>query len=89
MEAETAVPLRQQHQEQLQRHRKVRHPAGSRNTASGDLGDPQTFKFALTVASTLLIPSRRRISRRSWKIRAAGNMKIELYYDGSLGGDND
>lgn len=89
MEAETAVPLRQQHQEQLQRHRKVRPSGGQSDTASGDLGDPQTFKFALTVASTHPYSIAAQDFAKIVEEKSGGNMKVELYYDGSLGGDNE
>lgn len=62
---------------------------GQSDTASGDLGDPQTFKFALTVASTHPYSIAAQDFAKIVEEKSGGNMKVELYYDGSLGGDNE
>lgn len=57
------------------------------DAASGDLGDPQTFKFGLTVASSHPYSIAAQDFARLVEEKSGGNMKVELYYDSSLGGD--
>ena len=51
---------------------------GQSDTASGDLGDPQTFKFALTVASTHPYSIAAQDFAKIVEEKSGGNMKIEL-----------
>lgn len=63
--------------------------SGSGETVSAeDLGEPQTFKFALTVAATHPYSIAAQEFSKTIEEKSGGNMKVELYYDGSLGGDD-
>ena len=52
-----------------------------------DLGDPQTFKFGLTVANTHPYAIASQNFAKLVEEKSGGNMKVELYYDSSLGDD--
>ena len=62
---------------------------GDSTAAGGDLGAPQTFKFALTVAATHPYSIAAQNFASIVEEKSGGNMKVELYYDGSLGGDSE
>ena len=59
------------------------------NAAAEDLGDPVTFKFALTVASTHPYSISAQEFAAKLEELSGGNMTCELYYDGTLGGDSE
>lgn len=63
-------------------------PAGGGGSGAGDaLGAPQSFKFGLTVANTHPYAIASQNFAKLVEEKSGGNMKVELYYDSSLGDD--
>lgn len=56
-------------------------------STDSDLGAPQTFKFALPVAATNPYALASADFARFVEEKSGGNMKVEMFYDGALGGD--
>lgn len=56
-------------------------------TADNELGIPQTFKFGLTVANTHPYAIAAQNFAKLVEEKSGGNMKVDLYYDSSLGDD--
>lgn len=61
--------------------------SGAASGGGSDLGTPQTFKFGLTVASTHPYAIASQNFAELVEEKSGGNMKVELYYDSSLGDD--
>lgn len=61
--------------------------APAATSEASDLGDPVTFKFALTVAESHPYSVASKNFAKIVEEKSGGNMKVDMYYDGSLGGD--
>jgi tripartite ATP-independent transporter DctP family solute receptor len=61
----------------------------SAGNAGEDLGEPVEFVFALTVANTHPYAVAAQNFASLVEEKSGGNMKVKLYYDGALGGDEE
>ena len=59
------------------------------NAIEESIGDPQTFKFALTVSESHPYSIAAKDFAKIVEEESNGNMKVDLFYDGVLGGDAD
>ena len=62
-------------------------PNGSSAGGGEGLGDPQSFKFGLTVANTHPYSVAAQNFAKLVEEKSGGNMKVDLFYDGALGDD--